>query len=177
MCDLKFLLTSALIIVNSIVYGQTINRDTTFFFLTKTNKEIKVERKSKCQFYRVCNRNNEEETFNIRYFTRDDSLIKDDTYKFTFPKFNGDIEKYISENIIYPPKSVKWGKEGKVIVNFKVTESGEITNVEVIRSAHRLLDKEAVRIVKNMPKWIPGTFENKPSANYFQLPINFKIED
>jgi len=90
--------------------------------------------------------------------------------------------KFLRENLVYPPEAKEKGIEGRVDIGFVVGKDGSITEVKVIKSSgNSLLDKEAVRVVKTMPKWKPGTgFSSgveKPVAIRFQLPIEFKLND
>ena len=95
------------------------------------------------------------------------------------PQFPGGEEafmKYIEENLVYPEKAKEDSITGKVLVKFVVEADGSITNVEVIRSANKILDEEAVRVIKNMPKWIPGMQGDKPVRTLMKMPINFQME-
>jgi TonB family protein len=97
----------------------------------------------------------------------------------TLPQFPGGDEafmKYIEENLVYPEKAKEDSITGKVLVGFVVEADGSITNVEVIRSANKILDEEAVRVVKSMPKWIPGMQFDKPARTSYNLPITFKLD-
>lgn len=93
------------------------------------------------------------------------------------PKFPGGDEKilkFISDNIKYP--NTESCVQGRVIVRFVVTKTGSIENIEVVRSLEPSFDKEAVRVIKLMPKWIPGKQNGVNVSVYFTLPINFKIQ-
>lgn len=97
----------------------------------------------------------------------------------TLPQFPGGDEafmKYIEENLVYPEKAKEDSITGKVLVGFVIEADGSITNVEVIRSANKILDEEAVRVVKCMPKWIPGMQFDKPVRTSYNLPITFKLD-
>ena len=97
----------------------------------------------------------------------------------TLPQFPGGDEafmKYIEENLVYPEKAKEDSITGKVLVGFVVEADGSITNVEVIRSANKILDEEAIRVVKSMPKWIPGMQFDKPVRTSYNLPITFKLD-
>ncbi len=93
------------------------------------------------------------------------------------PVFRGNLSKYISLKIKYPQSSIDNEEEGKTIVSFVVEKDGSVNNVEVVKSSgYAALDKEAVRVVSNMPNWTPGMMDNKPVRMQFRLPINFKLE-
>ena len=83
--------------------------------------------------------------------------------------------KYIMENMKYPKQAMKEGIQGRVAVRFIVEKDGSISDVKPILSVHPLLNKEAVRVVKSMPKWTPGKQNGKPVRVRFNLPIMFKL--
>lgn len=92
------------------------------------------------------------------------------------PKFPGDLNIYLGKNVNYPEEAQKEKIQGRVIVQFIIEKDGTITNVKVHRSVHQLLDKEAIRVVENMPKWIPGTQRGKPVRVSYTVPINFRLQ-
>ena len=79
------------------------------------------------------------------------------------------------ENMKYPKQAMKEGIQGRVAVRFIVEKDGSISDVKPILSVHPLLNKEAVRVVKSMPKWTPGKQNGKPVRVRFNLPIMFKL--
>ena len=83
--------------------------------------------------------------------------------------------KYFMENIKYPEQAMKKGIQGRVAVSFIVEKDGSISNVKPVLSVHPLLDKEAVRVVKSMPKWSPGKQNGKPVRVRFNVPVMFKL--
>ena len=83
--------------------------------------------------------------------------------------------KYIMENMKYPEQAMKKGIQGRVAVSFIVEKDGSISNVRPIHSVHTLLDKEAIRVVKSMPKWSPGKQHGKPVRVQLIVPIMFKL--
>ena len=94
------------------------------------------------------------------------------------PEFPGGIEgvqKFFAENLRYPIPCVQAKIEGRVVCSFVVDKTGEITDIEVVTPVHPLLDAEAVRIIKAMPKWIPGRIGDKPVRVRYSLPIRFKM--
>lgn len=95
------------------------------------------------------------------------------------PEFNGGeaaMYKWLSENIVYPSAASEEGVQGRVVVEFVVGKDGSITNVRVLRPRHPALDKEAVRVVKAMPKWIPGRNNGQPVKVTYTLPVTFKLQ-
>ena len=83
--------------------------------------------------------------------------------------------KWLTKNLHYPVLAQKQRLEGKVVVSFIINKDGSITNEKVERSVDPLLDQEALRVVRMMPKWKPGIDKNKPCRTLFAIPINFKL--
>lgn len=97
----------------------------------------------------------------------------------TMPQFPGGREvlmKYLAANIKYPASAVKGKKEGRVIVTFIVQKDGSITHAKIVRSIDPELDAEALRVVKGMPKWTPGTQLGKPVSVKYTLPVKFSLQ-
>ncbi len=95
------------------------------------------------------------------------------------PEFNGGeaaMYKWLSDNIVYPPAASEEGVQGRVVVEFVVGKDGSITNVRVVRTRHPALDKEALRVIKAMPKWIPGRNNGQPVKVTYTLPVTFKLQ-
>ena len=84
--------------------------------------------------------------------------------------------KFLAESIHYPVNAVKNKVEGRVIVQFVVEKTGEIGEVKVVRSVDEELDAEAVRVVKELPKFTPGRVNGKAVAVWYTLPITFKLQ-
>lgn len=93
-----------------------------------------------------------------------------------FPGGQAKMMEYLSKNIHYPQEAIKSGISGPVYLKFIVTEIGEIEQVEVVRKLNPLLDREAVRVVKSMPKWKPGKQNGKAVRVYYTLPIRFALQ-
>lgn len=93
-----------------------------------------------------------------------------------FPGGESELLKYLGKNIIYPRSALKQGIHGRVIVRFVINKSGETEKVEVVRSLNPACDREAIRVVKSLPKWIPGKLNGENVSVWFTLPINFKIQ-
>ena len=95
------------------------------------------------------------------------------------PQFAGGeaaMYKWLSDNIVYPPAAAEEGVSGRVVVEFVVGKDGSISNVRVVRSRHTALDKEALRVVKAMPNWIPGRNNGQPVKVTYTLPVTFKLQ-
>ena len=94
---------------------------------------------------------------------------------YTFPGGDAALMKYIEENLQYPADAKAEGVEGRVIVYIAFNTDGSISEVEVARGRHPSLDKEAVRIVKSLPKFIPHKEVGGNKDFSFVLPITFKL--
>jgi protein TonB len=98
----------------------------------------------------------------------------------SMPEFPGGQQalfKYLSENVKYPVIAQENGIQGRVICQFVVNKDGSIVDVEVVRSGgDPSLDKEAIRVIKTMPKWKPGKQRGKPVRVKYTVPVNFKLQ-
>ncbi|MCQ4873008.1 MULTISPECIES: energy transducer TonB [Odoribacteraceae] len=92
------------------------------------------------------------------------------------PKFPGNVQQWISKNIKYPMIAQENNIQGRVFVQFVIERDGSVTDVKVARSVDPSLDKEAIRVVKAMPKWTPGKQRNKPVRVSYTVPINFQLQ-
>ncbi|MBL7983933.1 MAG: energy transducer TonB [Flavobacteriales bacterium] len=86
------------------------------------------------------------------------------------------LYNYLKKGIKYPPQAQDQGITGKVYVGFIIEKTGRVDSVWVQRSAHALLDAEAMRVVDAMPDWSPGTQDGKPVRVQYVLPINFTMD-
>ena len=96
------------------------------------------------------------------------------------PKYPGGLDamyKFLAENIKYPQKAKEEGISGTVYVQFIVEKDGQTTGFKILRGAAESLDNEALRVVKTMPIWEPGTQRGKPVRVQYNLPIKFKLDD
>ena len=113
------------------------------------------------------------------------SLVEEEEEEVVFvvvesmPEFPGGQQalfKFISDNLKYPTIAQENGIQGRVICQFIVNKDGSISGVEVTRSGgDPSLDKEAIRIIKSMPKWKPGYQRGKPARVKYTLPVTFKL--
>lgn len=93
-----------------------------------------------------------------------------------FPGGEAALLKYVAEHIRYPPMAQENNIQGRVVVQFVVTKTGSIGQVKVVRSKDPDLDKEAVRVVKSLPKFTPGKMNGHAVNVWYTLPINFKLQ-
>ena len=94
----------------------------------------------------------------------------------SFPGGNSALMQYLSSNIKYPVVAEENGVQGRVVCTFVVERDGSITDVRVIRSVDPSLDKEAVRVVKSMPKWIPGKQNGSAVRVKYTVPVTFRLQ-
>jgi len=95
----------------------------------------------------------------------------------TMPQFKGgeqELMNFISSNLKYP--ATNDCIQGRVILKLIIRENGNISDIQVISSLEKNFDKEAVRVIKSMPKWIPAKLDGKNIDSYFTLPIHFRLD-
>lgn len=85
------------------------------------------------------------------------------------------LMKYLSDNIRYPEAAKVAGIQGRVTVVFVVDKDGSITNVKTLRGVDAELDKEAIRVISSMPKWIPGMQKGKAVKVRYTVPVMFRL--
>lgn len=95
----------------------------------------------------------------------------------TFPGGEAALMKYLREHINYPTVAMENNVQGKVIVQFVVTKTGKVGEVKVARSVDRDLDKEAVRVCKSLPDFIPGRMNGQAVNVWYTLPVQFKLQN
>ena len=97
----------------------------------------------------------------------------------TMPKFNGgsleEFSKWVAEHLKYPSESIAQKVEGRVVVGFTVSETGDVTEVKILRGVSSELDAEALRVVSESPRWAPGIADGKPVSVQMTFPIVFKL--
>lgn len=92
----------------------------------------------------------------------------------SFPGGDRKLMSFINAERRYPAEAYSNGIEGRVICSFIVKPDGSIDHIEVVRGVERSLDREAVRIISVMPRWIPGKIGSEAVATYCILPISFR---
>ena len=93
-----------------------------------------------------------------------------------FPGGNAALFEYLSKHIKYPVIAEENGIQGRVIVTFVVERDGSITDVKVVKSVDPSLDKEAQRVVKSMPRWIPGKQNGSAVRVKYTVPVTFRLQ-
>ena len=94
----------------------------------------------------------------------------------TFPGGDAAMMKYLSENVKYPALAIKAQEQGRVVVSFTVEKDGAVADVKVARSVTPTLDAEAVRVIKAMPKWVPGKQDDQLVRVRYNVPVSFKLQ-
>jgi protein TonB len=95
-----------------------------------------------------------------------------------YPEYPGGEEammKFLRDNLVYPKLAREIGLDGKVWIGFVVEKDGSLSNFNVAKGVAPLLDDEALRVVKMMPKWSPGKQRTKTVRVQYQIPITFKL--
>ena len=94
------------------------------------------------------------------------------------PDFPGgwrELMKWLTNNLNYPPQAQRQKKEGRVVVSFIVNKDGTLADVKLAKSVDPLLDREALRVVRMMPRWKPGKEKGEPCRSMVVLPVVFKL--
>jgi protein TonB len=94
----------------------------------------------------------------------------------SFPGGPSALMQFLSSNIKYPVVAEENGVQGRVVCTFVVEKDGSITDVRVIKSVDPSLDKEAMRVVKSMPKWIPGKQNGSAVRVKYTVPVTFRLQ-
>ena len=95
----------------------------------------------------------------------------------SFPGGQAAMMSWLGSNIHYPPVAQENGVEGRVVCQFVVEPDGSISGVKVVRGVDPSLDREAVNVIKRMPKWIPGKQNGSAVRVKFTLPVTFKLQN
>ena len=93
-----------------------------------------------------------------------------------FPGGDGALMGYLRDNIHYPTVAAENGVQGRVVVGFVVERDGSITDVNILRGVDPSLDREAMRVVKSMPKWTPGKQNGSAVRVKYQVPVSFRLQ-
>ena len=94
------------------------------------------------------------------------------------PEFPGgmvEFMKWLTKNLSYPVIAQQQKIQGKVLVSFIINKDGTISSPKVVKSVSPELDREALRVIRIMPKWKPGEDHGKPCRTYFCIPVVFKL--
>lgn len=114
---------------------------------------------------------------NVTVFASELSSSPEKKDSIVLPEFPGgheELSKYLLKELQYPYEAQEIEARGEVLVEFFVERSGSITGVHVIKSASPELDAEAVRVIRKMPRWTPGSKNGVPMRSQMSIPINFR---
>lgn len=92
-----------------------------------------------------------------------------------FPGGDVEIRNFLNKTLNYPSEAIKAKVQGRVITQFLIEKDGTIGDVKILKGIGYGCDEEAVRVIRLMPKWIPGKMEGKVVRVYFTLPISFTL--
>lgn len=93
-----------------------------------------------------------------------------------YPGGDGALMGYLRDNIHYPTVAAENGVQGRVVVGFVVERDGSITDVKILRGVDPSLDREAMRVVKSMPRWNPGKQNGSAVRVKYQIPVSFRLQ-
>ncbi len=93
-----------------------------------------------------------------------------------FPGGDKELMAYILKNLKYPAIPAENGIQGRVVIRFVVSKTGDVTDVQILKGLDPACDKEAVRVVKAMPKWIPGRQNGRTVPVYYTLPVTYRLQ-
>jgi protein TonB len=105
----------------------------------------------------------------------EEEIIEFPDVEAAFPGGPASMQKWIAENVQYPETSIDLNEQGRVYLSFVVETDGSISNIAIERGVSTDLDKEAKRLLRNMPAWAPGEAKGKKSRTRCRLPINFTL--
>ena len=113
--------------------------------------------------------------------THKDTTTDDKVYEVCeqMPIFEGGdaaLMKYLTDSVKYPELAKKHGVQGRVVIGFIVEKDGSLTDVKVLRHVDIALDAEALRVVKGMPKWIPGCQDEQLVRVRYNVPVSFRLK-
>ena len=111
----------------------------------------------------------------------DKSIQEEQIFDFVeiMPEFPGGYKaffKFLADNIVYPVAAKEEGIQGKTYIQFVIWKDGSVRDIKVLKGIDSALDKEALRVIKMMPKWKHGIQGGKPANTRFTLPIFFKLD-
>lgn len=92
-----------------------------------------------------------------------------------FPGGQAALMSYVAQHIHYPAAAIDKGVQGRVVVRFVIEKDGRVGQTQIVRSIDPDLDQEAVRLIKSLPKFIPGKMNGQNVAVWYTLPINFRL--
>ncbi|RZK15632.1 MAG: energy transducer TonB, partial [Flavobacterium sp.] len=157
---------------------------------TKIGKEVLVEEGDYKDGYKegvwtgkyLSGKSSYTETYSLSKLVSGVNTVGDKTYEYTDlgspPQFKGGINqfyKYLSRSIKYPTEAYKSGIGGSVYMSFVVEKDGQVADVKIDKRVYPSIDEEALRVMNDSPKWIPGTQRGLPVRVKYNIPIRFNV--
>ncbi len=93
-----------------------------------------------------------------------------------FPGGAAALQRWIATNVEYPMEAIEMNETGRVYLSFIIEQDGSVSNVSVVKSASKILDEEAIRLLENMPNWAPAELDGEKVRTRCQIPINFTLD-
>ena len=178
--------TISLPVSETLMYPDGVKQEEVTISYKGSKREETYERKGyfpngNLQFHEI---KDVKDTYSLTFYDEAGNVIKEAPVDFvpykTMPEYPGgekELMYFLSQSVQYPVECQKSGIQGRVICQFAVAKNGKIEDVRVVRSGgHPLLDKEAVRVLRSMPKWIPGKKRGEPVRVKYTVPVNFALE-
>jgi len=131
--------------------------------------DVEADQTTEVQEYIAPIRDDEEEAEEAQIFMVVESMPE-------FPGGEPALYRFLAENIKYPQMAKESGIQGRVFVTFVVEKDGSVTDVRVLRGIGGGCDEEAIRVVRNMPKWAPGKQRGKSVRVQYNLPVKFTLQ-
>lgn len=114
----------------------------------------------------------------VKDYSLDSAGVVCSTDDFKLPKMVGEenaLQNYIVKNISYPQESIENNEQGRVYLEFIIEKNGDISHVKIMRGVSPLLDLEAYRLIKKMPKWTPAECNGEVLRSVGKIPISFTL--
>lgn len=93
-----------------------------------------------------------------------------------FPGGQQALMTYLKDNVKYPKDMIDKGAQGRVVVSFVIDKEGNVTDVKVAYSVSKQFDEEAMRVIRAMPKWVPGKQKGKNVSVRYNIPVSFRLK-
>tara|TARA_B110000285_G_scaffold95090_1_gene108497 strand:- start:4536 stop:4916 length:381 start_codon:yes stop_codon:yes gene_type:complete len=113
--------------------------------------------------------------FSVSLAQSEEEIIDSPDVEATFPEGTAAMQNWIAANVFYPQSAIENNEQGKVYLSFIVELDGSLTNIKIVRGVSSNLDKEAIRVIKKMPKWEAAEDKAKKVRTICRLPINFRM--
>jgi TonB family protein len=110
-----------------------------------------------------------------KIFPHDDFESNSIRDKPEFPGGDAELLKYVAKKTVYPKEAKEKRIQGTVYVRFVVAKTGAVDNITIMRPANPILEAEAIRVIKSLPKWKPGMENGQPVAVNFIIPVKFNL--